>query len=726
MRRLMSVLLCLPLLLTLCGCSQSDAVRADSATAGEQNLVPGYVTEEIFRPEWLGDTDSFQAVDTMGDSIFLADYDPEGRLLIVCYDTAADRWTRYDVDTGGARHPSAWALSTAGHSCWALLREGASEEDFESGNLPDDLGFYLLHGDLESGTCRCVPILFEGESGTESATPGFDSLLALDDGRALLTSFDTCYVVDENARILERPKVSGLGAGYLHFRVNETQYFWTASGFAPFDAATLTLGAPISLPSDSPISSNAGHFLCSENRALCEYDPATRQLSERFPWMDVALSVWEMGGSGSFENSAGELFYLCRKGLAKVTAGMVPVRKPLILACFGDSSADFFGGDPTYSCTGELLDAIIRFNHTDPEYKVEIRPVLYANEQERDRLLIQLATGSEIDLLDTSFLPDNALDGGVLTDLLPYIDSDPELSREDFIQPLLKAMIKDGGLYEYTSRFTLLTMSTHPELFPGREAWTVDYIKDLIAAHPEMDPLWHSINRELQLTLFGWAASAEFIDWDTGVCRFESPAFIHWLELLKALPDGGEYSEDAKLMKIDYDYAGSAGFSARYELKDDYVIAGFPETGGTGSYFLKLGVSPSAMRSTRGSNTRIGIMASGRHQDGAWRFVKTLMLNGQGSISDGISVFRARFEQEADAAITNGHNERFDVDEYNADDAARLKEQVYGTTKLVRADENLLKVIRTEANAFFAGQKSAEEAAGQIQSRLSIYVAEQG
>ena len=41
-------------------------------------------------------------------------------------------------------------------------------------------------------------------------------------------------------------------------------------------------------------------------------------------------------------------------------------------------------------------------------------------------------------------------------------------------------------------------------------------------------------------------------------------------------------------------------------------------------------------------------------------------------------------------------------------------------------DEELLQVIRSEANAFFAGQKSAGEAARQIQSRLSIYVAEQG
>lgn len=723
MRRLLCILLSLCLLLPLCACGKKGT-GSEAEPTGE--TIPGYVTEEIPKPDWLSGTGNYQAMDTEGDCIYVADFDPEGRLLIACYDTAADTWQRYDLDSGDARHPNADVLSIAGHSAWALLREGISWEEYQSGKLPDKLGYYLLFLDLDSGESRCVPILIEGNVGSEGSTPVFQSLLALDDGRALLTSFEHCYVVDRDANILSRPELPALGTGLLRFRVNETLYLWTQNGYAPVDLSTLALGAPISLRTDSPISSNAGHFLCSEKRALCEYDPAAQQLSERFGWMDVALSVWEMGGRGSFENAAGDLYYPARCGFVKVSPDQVPLRKTLSLACFGDSGADALGGDPTYSCTMELMDAVIRFNHSDPEYKVEIRPMLYAGEQERDRMLIQLATGSDLDLLDTSFLPDNALDGGVLVDLLPWIDADAELSREEFIQPLLAAMLRNGGLYEYTSRFTLLTMSTHPALFPGRESWTVDAIKSLIAAHPEMDPLWHSYDRDLLLTLFAWAATAEFIDWESGACRFDSPAFIHWLELLKALPDGGQYSEEAKLLNVDYDYAFHAGFGARYELKDDYVITGFPETEGTGSYFLKLGLSPSAMRRTMGSNTRVGILASGQNQDGAWRFVKTLMQNPQGSISDGISVFRDEFEREIDAAITNTRDARFAIDNFNADDAARLREQVYGTTKLVHADEALLQVIRSEASAFFAGQKSAEEAARQIQSRLSIYVAEQG
>ena len=51
---------------------------------------------------------------------------------------------------------------------------------------------------------------------------------------------------------------------------------------------------------------------------------------------------------------------------------------------------------------------------------------------------------------------------------------------------------------------------------------------------------------------------------------------------------------------------------------------------------------------------------------------------------------------------------------------------MYNTTKLVRTDESLINVIRSEASAYLAGQKSAEAAASQIQNRITIYLAENG
>ena len=111
-------------------------------------------------------------------------------------------------------------------------------------------------------------------------------------------------------------------------------------------------------------------------------------------------------------------------------------------------------------------------------------------------------------------------------DLLPYIDADPNLSREDFIPSLLEAMLREGGLYEYTDKFTLLTMTAPAGLLPEGEGWTVEKILELSNENPEL--LLPMSGDEL-LQCFMWAATAEFIDRDAGKCSFDTGAFASWL-----------------------------------------------------------------------------------------------------------------------------------------------------------------------------------------------------
>ena len=470
-------------------------------------------------------------------------------------------------------------------------------------------------------------------------------------------------------------------------------------------------------------SSNAGSVLYSAQEAVHRYDPATGEKTELFQWADVALSYEEMGDRLVFENAKGDFFYPTSKDLIKVTRQQVPVKQVLTLACFSDDSeetaAKYMGTANLY--TDELMDAIVRFNNTDPEYKVEIKPVHFKSEAERDRLLIEIATGKDIDLIDTSILPENAIKDGLLVDMLPYIDADTEISREDFIEPLFSAMLKKGGLYEYTDKFTMLTLIARKDQFSGREAWTVDSIRALMAQN-ELD----CPSREYLLEPFIMAATAEFIDWDTMSCSFDSPAFQSWLSFLKERPEHIEHYENPFLFLDSTDYAGEAGHWARNRIEADYAVSGFPNTSGTGSYFVKLNGPFNMDAPTLGSNTRLGILASGAHPDGAWRFVKTLMLSGDGErVSKGIPVFKQRFEKSLEAEMAKKHDVGPGVVVFGESDAQILREQVYNTTKLVHHDEVLLQLIRSESAPYFAGQKTLEETVQQIQTRVGIYLAEQ-
>lgn len=732
-RRISASILLLALLFSLCACGRKNDTEDAEAAGIAGETAEGWIPSRIAFPNWLARSTGWE---TDGDAIYLSGMTPENQLVAASYDTLSGEWQRIDFTIADAYHPQLGCLSYAGHSLWGLLEEGPSREDLDQGRWRDDLGYYVLHIDLTSGESTAVRIPFEGEGSTEGSGLHFSGLLGLDDGRALLGAMDRFYVIDANANVLSEPNLHTNGSLW-HFRVGETLYLWTQDGYAPFDPETLSFGTPLDIEGLGDASSNNGHLLRKWQRSLCVADPMTGESETMFQWMDVALSYGDIYGGVCLENSLGDVYYpdgedmLLLKGLICAKKGQVPVKQPLRLGCFGYTGGEMYAdaqasGALPYSATMELLDTIVRFNNTDPQYKIEVVPITYANEQERDRVLIELATRSDLDLLDTSRLPDNALDSGLLADMLPMIDADDSISREDFIEPLFALMTKSGGLYEYTDKFTLLTMTTHAELFPGRENWTVENIEALIAAHPDMDPLWHSLDRDLITTLFCWAATAEFIDPDVGTCSFDSPAFVHWLELLKTLPNGSQYSEEPKLMNICYDLASNAGHQEKYMMKGDYVVAGFPETQGTGSYYLKLGSSPNAWRGTMGENTRIGIMAASSKQAGAWRFVRMLMEGADEiSLSQGIPVFKQSFERALDTRISDDFDERFQIGYLNAENAEELRQQVYSTTKLVDTDEGLIRILRDEISRYYGGQVTGEEAAKAIQSRASIYVSEQ-
>ena len=730
-RKILACALLFCLLFSLCACGRKNDTEDAAAIAGE--TTEGWIPSRIPFPDWLARSTGWE---TYGDTIYLSGMTPENQLVAASYDTLTGEWQRIDFTIADAYYPQLGCLSYAGHSLWGLLEERPSREDLNQGRWRDNLGYYVLHIDLISGESTAVRIPFEGERSTEGSGLFFSGILGLDDDRALLGAMDRFYVIDANVNVLAEPTLPTNG-WLQHFRVGETLYLWTQDGYAPFDPENLRLGTPLDIDGLGEGSSNNGNLLRKWQRSLCVADPVTGESETLFQWMDVALSYGDIYGGVCLENSLGDVYYpdgedmLLMNGLICAKKGQVPVKQPLRLGCFGYTGGEMYAdaqanGALPYSATMELLDAIVRFNNTDPQYKIEVVPITYANEQERDRVMIDLATRTDLDLLDTSFLPDNTLDSGLLADMLPMIDADESISREDFIEPLFALITQNGGLYEYTARFTLLTMTTHPELYPGRENWTVENIEALIADHPEMDPLWHSYDRELITTLFCWAATAEFVDRETATCSFDSPAFVHWLELMKALPNGGQYSEDPKIMNICYDLADEAGRGEKYMLKGDYVIAGFPETQGTGSYYLKLGSSPNAWRGTMGENTRIGIMAASSKQAGAWRFVRMLMEGADEiSLSQGIPVFKQSFERTLEAEISDDFDERFQIEYFTAEDAEKLRQQVYGTTKLVDIDEPLIRILREEINRYYEGQITAEEAANAIQARARIYVSEQ-
>lgn len=165
-------------------------------------------------------------------------------------------------------------------------------------------------------------------------------------------------------------------------------------------------------------------------------------------------------------------------------------------------------------------------------------------------------------------------------------------------------------------------------------------------------------------------------------------------------------------------------------------MLGFPGAGGSGSYFMKLlpadGMGHIGQLQlgdgflwTGGCNTSLGVMASGENKDGAWRFVKTFILGETApTLDDGIPVLRESFERAVENNTLRPQSNVNDYASFNEKDAAVMRELVYGTDRMVIRDAVVIDTLKAEITAFLAGKESAGEAAGLLQSKLSIYMSE--
>ena len=169
----------------------------------------------------------------------------------------------------------------------------------------------------------------------------------------------------------------------------------------------------------------------------------------------------------------------------------------------------------------------------------------------------------------------------------------------------------------------------------------------------------------------------------------------------------------------------SAGTDLRYRFGDDYVYAGFPSTLGSGSYFTRLGDGTGLFDNAMATDVRLGILASSDKQEAAWQFVRLLLTRGGAGkdLSYGIPVLKEGFEEAVRNSMEDSETENFS--RLTEADAQKLRDLVYGTEKATRNDKALLDIITGAANAYFEGHYSLDEAVSLIQSRASLYVAEQ-
>ena len=407
----------------------------------------------------------------------------------------------------------------------------------------------------------------------------------------------------------------------------------------------------------------------------------------------------------------------------------------------------------------QLSKAVSDFNSTHDSAHIDIKDYSEYNTATDfragyERFLIDMITGSVPDILVmSSELPYKKIAAaGILEDLYPHLDADSELSREDFFPNIMDALELDGHLFMAVPDFMLETVVGSAAVVGTEAGLTYDEYYRCLASMPEgcrgFAP--YEADKETMLTNCADFDMDSFIDWTNGICNFNSEEFIALLKFANSLPapGSGGMSGDAmtmlaqgtqmlsvsvisslSYMPVDYDnvFGGEATF------------VGYPTYSGIGHKIYLM-------------NGALSMSSTCRDKASAWEFIRTFLSAEYQTDASFIPTNVKAFENKIAEATTvqyetdengqyvlgaNGEKIPIAIASYfdgfkmvgiyslTERQAQLIRKAISEAEKLCCYDSTINNIILEGARPYFAGLKTAEEAAADIQARAEIYVSEQ-
>ena len=202
-----------------------------------------------------------------------------------------------------------------------------------------------------------------------------------------------------------------------------------------------------------------------------------------------------------------------------------------------------------YNPDYQISNLMVRYNRTHDNVRLEYMDYSQYNTEDdwtagMTKFNTEVMSGNIPDIIPTRQIAYRQIAAkGLLEDLYPYIDADAELKREDFFPNLLSALEVNGGLYEVVSGFSVETLTGAASIVGDTPGWTYDEFNAALAKMPEgCTPLEPYVTRDQVLSSLLYADMDCFVDWSTGQVSFDSDSFKQLLEFVKQFP--AEYNWD--------------------------------------------------------------------------------------------------------------------------------------------------------------------------------------
>lgn len=453
----------------------------------------------------------------------------------------------------------------------------------------------------------------------------------------------------------------------------------------------------------------------------------------------------------------------------------------------------------TFACMyldWNMRDAIVKFNRASNTHRIVVRDYSEYNTDDDytagiQKLNTEMLSGKLPDMIDinTYSMPiEQYAAKGFLTDLYELIDADPDMSRESFVQPVLKALESaDGKLYQLPQTFAVDTAIALDKVVGEYDTWNLAAVKDAMTKLQDGATVFdvYPTKSDILSTCISRNIDA-FVDWENGAAHFDSDEFKALLEFANSFPDtydwenADEEDQDSAQNRMN---AGKQLMSSFYVSSLEDILyqltgyngkvkfVGYPSEDGTSNHAFQI-------------DGAIAISSTCADKTAAWNFMKqflneeyqssyniwsfpinqaafdaklkemmteeyqtddngnvmkddngnpiripkvTYYTDGNGTMT-GYSTGNggvAVMQASADGSVEMGENGEVNVYAMTQEQADEILGLINATTAVYGYDESIMGIITDEAAPYFAGEKSLDDTVNMIQSRVNLYVAEQ-
>lgn len=377
----------------------------------------------------------------------------------------------------------------------------------------------------------------------------------------------------------------------------------------------------------------------------------------------------------------------------------------------------------TISQDNTLKKLVSDFNNKNLKYNVQILDYsdngTFEAEVALTRLNTEILSGHYPDMICFSHInPYPFISKNLLANLKDFFDQDEEIKIEDIA--IADALDHHDGIYYISGSFSFETLVGKYSEFGDRYGWTLAEYLSLEKTLPDEIETIHNMTKENFVDSIVSRYIRTAIDWENCKCNFNTLEFRELLEAgncIRETPENstnmsygygptkvGEETRIASLSWVD------SVWKLAYEEKMagcKLSFIGWPTVDGscgTDAYLIE----------------PIGVINQGDNINGCWEFIKFTLLYTDMN-AENLPVYMPNLQAKVDAAK---QDEELPV-QMSDYDAERLFSLISEINNVAIYDETVLDIIHKESASFFNGDKTAEEAAKIIQSKASIYVAEQ-